>query len=213
MKVSTAVGKVEAPDPSRKPTWTRSTCRYSAVWPQMSHADLVAELRSGNPEAFAWVLKTYEGPLLAFAQERACGAADPEDMVQDAFLRLWDRREALRPDGSIRALLFTTVRNRSVDEYRRTLRRKPSIALPYVPANPPSPLEVLQASELSVQAEEAIEMLPQRRRTVYRMVRENGLSYMETAAFLRLSPQTVANTLSAALSDMRRALLPYLREP
>ena len=60
-------------------------------------------------------------------------------------------------------------------------------------------------------AEEAVARLTPRRQEIFRLVRENGLSYREVAEVLDLSPQTVANLMSLALADLRAALGPILR--
>ena len=59
-------------------------------------------------------------------------------------------------------------------------------------------------------AEAAVSSLPPRRQEVFRLVREGGLSYKEVAATLEIAPQTVANLMALALSDLRLSLRPIL---
>ncbi len=59
---------------------------------------------------------------------------------------------------------------------------------------------------------EALSRLPERRREVFVLVRQQGMSYREASAILGLSQQTVANHMSLALADLRRALEPHLAD-
>ena len=75
---------------------------------------------------------------------------------------------------------------------------------------PESPVAALEASEFKAAAAAAVEALPPRRREVYRLVREHGLSHERIADITGLSKQTVANHMSLALSDLRTMLRPFL---
>lgn len=176
----------------------------------VDHAGLVEALRNGNPLALREVIETYRRPLLHFARQNLSGSADPEDVVQDAFMRLWAQRERLRPQGSIKALLYATVRSICLDEYRRWKARSRWDPGVMDLASTPSPMDDLLGSELSRMANDAIHSLPPRRRAIFQMVKKKGLSYRETAETLGVSAQTVANSMSSALSDLRESLAPIL---
>lgn len=176
------------------------------------HAGLVEALRGGNAEALQTLMDTHRESLMHFARQNSSGVADAEDLVQEAFMRVWAQREQLRPDGSIKALLFATVRSLALDEYRRWKRRTrwDMGLVGYVP--PRSPLDDLLGSELLRLADDAIHSLPPRRRAIFQMVRKKGLSYREAADTLGVSPQTVANSMSSALADLRASLAPILED-
>ena len=188
---------------------TRRTPQGSA-WED--HAGLVEALRAGNPAALQEVMDTYWKPLLHFARQNLSGVAEPEDIVQDAFLRLWAQRKDLRPEGSIKALLYATVRSLSLDEYRRWKSRSRWDFGLWTQTSVPSPMDELLGSELRRLADDAIHSLPPRRRAIFKMVRKRGLSYRETADTLGVSPQTVANSMSSALADLRERLAPLLSD-
>jgi RNA polymerase sigma-70 factor (ECF subfamily) len=178
-----------------------------------NHAYLVGELRGGSTRALKWVVEAYRPTLLAYAQKRLGGVGDAEDVVQEAFLRFWTNRGRLQPDGCIRALLYCTVRSLITDEFRRWKRQdrcKPSE--PLVAATSDSPLDALLSSELEQMADSAVHNMPPRRRTIWQMVREGGLTHQETAEALGVSSQTVANTMSSAMSDLRTSLKEVLDE-
>ena len=175
-------------------------------------APLVRALRSGDPDALQTLMHSHWEPLVAFAHRRLQGAGDPQDIAQTAFVRLWARRAQLDEAGSLRALLFTIVRNACLDELRKRQRRKRAQGgfTPHTGSR--TPYEDVQGAELHRLAASAVAGLPERRREVFRLVREEGLSYREVAEILELSPQTVANHMSLAMADLRASLRPYFTD-
>jgi RNA polymerase sigma-70 factor (ECF subfamily) len=133
-------------------------------------------------------------------------------MAQEAFLRVWSRRSGLKEDGSLRSFLYTIVRNLCLDELRRQDRRTRAQREGPPPASPRTPYEDVHGAELQRAAAAAVARLPEKRQEVFRLVREEGLSYKEVADVLGLSSQTVANHMSLALADLRASLLPLLSE-
>lgn len=171
---------------------------------------LLKALRSGEPEALARLMDCLWAPLIGYARRFLPEHTDPQDIVQDAFVRLWARREELREDGSLKALLYTTVRNASLDVVRKSRRRERLRAVGFRSTAPRTPYEEVQGAELQRLAAAAVARLPEKRREVFRLVREEGLSYKDTAAVMGLSEQTVANHMSLALADLRTYLRPFL---
>jgi RNA polymerase sigma-70 factor (ECF subfamily) len=175
-------------------------------------AALVRGLRAGDPDALRQLMDAYWAPLVGFAQRILAGAADPEDMVQTSFVRLWSRRKGLEEAGSLRSLLYTIVRNSSLDELRSRNRRQKAQEGAIPPPSPRTPYEDVRGAELQRLAAAAVARLPERRREVFRLAREEGLSYQEIAEVLDLSPQTVANHMSLAMADLRTSLRPYFSD-
>ena len=171
---------------------------------------LIRRLRSDDPAALQSILDRYWDRLVAFAHRFVGEAGDPESQVQEALARLWARRHLLDEEGSLKALLYTTVRNLCLDELRRRGRRNRlnRKALSRTPVR--TPWEDVHGAELQRAAATAVARLPARRQEVFRLVREEGLSYQEVARVLQLSPQTVANHMSLAMADLRTALKPFL---
>jgi len=138
-----------------------------------------------------------------------------QDAAQEAFVRLWQRRENWQP-GSARVLLFRIGRNAALDiqrlaQVRRRWRRDRS-GRPELQRQPYLPDQELEVSEFQAGFAAAIEKLPNRRREVFELVRLNGLTYQEAAEVLVLSPQTVANQMALAHRDLRSMLADFLTE-
>lgn len=175
--------------------------------------ELIEGIRSGDSRMLERLMAAYWSALVQYAGRIVGGSSDPQDVVQEAFIRLWARRERWSSDGSVRSLLYTVTRNAALDERRRQARGEKATQA----ADPPSPTslpsEDAAATQLAQSASSAVAALPPKRQEVFRLAREGGLSYAEIAAVMGVSPQTVANQMSLALSDLRRALAPHLEPP
>jgi len=172
----------------------------------------VRALRSDDPDILRDLMGMYWEPLIGFAHRVLAGSGDAEDMVQTAFVRLWTRRRLLEESGSLKSLLYTIVRNACLDELRKRNRRDKAHQGAAPPSAPRTPYEDVQGAELHRLAASAVRRLPERRQEVFRLVRDEGLSYRETAEVLGLSAQTVANHMSLAMADLRAALRPHFSD-
>jgi len=171
---------------------------------------LLSQIRHGDTGALGIILERHWPAVVRYALAILESRDAAEDVAQETFVRLWERREAWRLEGSVRALLLRVTRNLSFDEMRRRSARQRTAR-----SAPPTPLrllpdEELESLEMRSIMTRAVDSLPQRRREVFILVHHYGLSYRETATVLDLAPQTVANHLTLALADLRKQLVPYL---
>lgn len=177
-------------------------------WEGRSHADLVLKIQEGDPKAMSWVVSTYRPGLLRYARRLLADGSEPEDIVQEAFARFWARRFELRPNGSIRALLYISVRTIARDEYRVWGRRMVLRTDFQSHNSSETPLEEVLAGELYRSFREAYAQLSPRRQEVFRLVRDEGLTHRETARAMGITTRTVKNTMTTALSELRERLEP-----
>lgn len=175
--------------------------------------ELMRRLREGDETVLREILKRHLPALRLYAERVLGGSGDPQEAVQEAFIRLWTHRESWRGNSSVRSLLYTITRNAALDELRRHRREVPLSEGPLVQpsGSRPDPLDALVENELLQAAERAISRLPRRRQEIFRLVREDGLTYREVAEVLDISPQTVANLMSLALQSLRVSLGPLLK--
>jgi RNA polymerase sigma-70 factor (family 1) len=174
--------------------------------------ELIEGIRSGDPKTLARLQTAYWARLVQYADRFLEGGSDPQDVVQEAFIRLWTHRERWTPEGSLRSLLYTVTRNAALDERRRVARRAKASLSVDPPGGRAGPDDQAIAEELLQAAAEAVSRLPPKRQEVFRLAREEGLAYAEIARVMDVSPQTVANQMSLALGDLRRALAVHLEE-
>ena len=179
--------------------------------PDRTDCKLVLRLRNCDADALDVVLKLHWAQLLTYLAALGLDRDTAEDVAQQTFVRLWERRDVLRLEGSLRGLLCRIARNLCFDIGRRRkaqehAARQSAYDLPVRE----TPHDHLISGELRRIIEEAINALPKRRREVFVLVRYHGLSHRETARILDLAPQTVANHLGMALADLRISLARYL---
>ena len=175
-----------------------------------SDLDLLARIRKGDARALGIILERYWIHVVRHAAAILGSTSSAEDIAQETFVRIWERRETWRLQGSVRGLLFMISRNLSLDERRRRVTHARAARTLSGVTPLPTPEEQFMGSELDRAYSQALERLPERRRDVYLMVRHHGLTHAEVAQALNLSPQTVANHMRLALIDLREALSSYL---
>ena len=175
-----------------------------------SDLDLLARIRDGDVRALGIILERYWIQVVRHAAAILGSTTCAEDIAQETFVRIWERRETWKLKGSLRGLLFMISRNLCLDERRRDVTHTRAVRHSSGVSHFPSPEEHLIGAELDRAYSHALERLPARRREVYLLVRHHGLSHQEVAQTLTLSPQTVANHVRLALIDLRAALSVHL---
>ena len=171
-------------------------------------AALMAAIRGGSESALARLMDLCWPELVRYAARQLGDVDLARDISQEAFIQIWERRRAWRPRGAVRAYLYRIVRNLVIDERRRQgVRRRWATRQELAPPDhPATPAEELDAKILAEVFETAVASLPDRRREVFELVFMRGLSHGEAARVMRISPQTVANQMSAALRTVRKAV-------
>jgi RNA polymerase sigma-70 factor, ECF subfamily len=168
---------------------------------------LLRAIRGGSAEALEELIGLYWAPLVRFAARQLEDMDVAEDVVQDTFVHLWQRRAEWLPSGSARAYLFRITRNLVIDESRRReVRKRWRILRRRVEPEPLTPEGVLEGSRLWAAYEEGIASLSPRRREAFLLVHVQGLSHAEAAEVMGVTPRTVSNQVVAALGELRDIL-------
>lgn len=170
------------------------------------------QIRAGDCRAFEALFREYYEPLCGFAQSQLQDPEAAEDLVQDLLLDLWRRRRQLRPRQSLRAYLFGAVRNQCIKriKHRQVRRRWEREEKQKTPPRGADPEEGFRYRELRRAMQEGVAELPERRRQVYVLSRQHGLTYKEIAAAMDISPKTVESQMVKALKFLRERLGPLL---
>ena len=167
--------------------------------------ELLRRLAHDEIEALDEAFARFWAPIVSYLMGLLKSREAAEDIAQDAFCRLWERRALLRSDGSLRGFLYQVARNMAISEHRsENVRQR---ALTALKMEPPTFAHIeIQYDGLSGELKRAIRSLPERRREILILHCIHGLTYKEVARLLGIAPQTVANQFSAALDDLRRGL-------
>ena len=165
----------------------------------------------GNPShaLFSRLFRENRDKVFRFAYKLTEDEARADDITQQCFIRLWESIDTVREQEDIFPLLFVLVKRLVIDDTRRLYREKKKMALLREAPEEQAQNNNLQHKELVSYMERLIEKMPEQRRLIYRMSRQDGHSYKEIALRLRLSPATVRNHLSLALQYIRQELAVY----
>lgn len=158
--------------------------------------------------------------LFLFAKEYVLFDEEAENIVQDIFLMLWEKREALRVDVSLTAYLFTLVKNKCIDFLRHQMVEQMYSENVKHEYNEELNVKLfaLESFDHNFSSEEDIETLlrnaigklPERCRLIFIKSRIEGKKYKEIAEELNLSVNTVEGQISIALKKLREELKDYL---
>jgi RNA polymerase sigma-70 factor (ECF subfamily) len=151
--------------------------------------------------------------LVRFAVEYVHSHESAEEIVSDIFLKLWAGRDTYRDVLHIEKYLFTAVRNQSLNYLRKfsayrvvTTDNPEQLNIAYSH----DPYKASEWKELLAKLDEAVEMLPPRRRKIFRLVREEGFKPREVAEIMNLSHRTVETQLFKAVKTLHVVLQPHL---
>lgn len=136
-----------------------------------------------------------------------------EELVSDVFLKLWNIRHKLNEIKQLEFYLFRSVKNQALT-YLKHNSKQPVEITEYIQSklvDYKQPDNLLIAAELSVKIENAIFSLPKKCQAIFRMVREDGLSYKQIAVLLDISPKTVENQMTTALKRLRQTIEDYYK--
>jgi len=128
-----------------------------------------------------------------------------EDIIQNAFLFIWENRERINPDKSLRAYLFQIGYSRALN-YFRDIKKFDYSDDPPEGVEPSDPGLTTEQSHIREQIDVAVSRLPDKRRKVFELCFMSGLTYREAAETLNISVKTVENHMILALKDLRASL-------
>ena len=174
-------------------------------------AEWCERLQNSDHRAYEEIFRTLYDPLLNYAVYLTKSRPIALDIIQDAFLKLWEKRATLNPDKSVKALLYLIVRNLAFNHNRDTASRSAKLADPiYQPLpNEPGPEETYKAVELKRKLDGWIDSLPIRQREALVLSRMQGLSHDEIASVMNVSPRTVNNHIVRALKYIHGRIQGY----
>lgn len=188
--------------------------------PDDPHIELMRRVALDDEEAFAALVAALGPPLLGFVR-RTLGAAghEAEDVVQEAFVRLWRARHRWQPSAAVRTYLFTIAGRLCLNRQRGWRRRPPGLPLTddegisqpiHDPA--PDPERAAASAQLRGVLEGELAALPTSQRAALLLKLVGGLRYDEIAVTLDTTAAAVESLLSRARARLRPRLAHFLGE-
>lgn len=170
---------------------------------------MVAGVRERDAAAFEVLFRRYYAGLCAVATRYARSAESGEEVVQDVLLGVWRQGAAWAPTRGARAYLYGAVVNRALNSRRHERYVTGHAARPGQARESVSADAALYEDELATALRSAVAQLPERRRLVFELSRDHGMTYAEIAEALGLSQKTVDQQMGRALKALRAALVAY----
>lgn len=165
-------------------------------------------MRASDATACTELFRALHTPLIYYAQQLMGDGTAACDVVQEAFIKLWEHRHTLDPTQSLKAYLYTIVRNTAFN-HMNSVRREQSYRSEEAVPETAETVRVddnLDAQELQSKIRTWISELPPRRQEAFRLSRVNGLSHEEIASVMGLAPRTVTHHIMLALQHLRARL-------
>ena len=156
------------------------------------------------------VFRDYYTPLVQYGNTILKDMDETEDVVQQVFVSIWEKRSQLDIHTSLRAMLYKSVYNACLNRIKHRKVRAEHAAEYKATQSEGEANDLLQAKELEIKIRNAIELLPEQCGKIFKMSRFEQLKYQEIADQLGLSVKTVENQMGKALKVIRCELSDYL---
>ncbi len=167
----------------------------------------VAAIKNGNQNAFEEVFYNYHNKLYAFIFSKTKSVFIAEEVTQLTFIKFWQYRTHLNEELSINVQLFRIAKTTLIDALRKESTSNAALKLVPIKEQANDGVEEhIYQKELQKRLEQAINKLPLARRNVFKLSRQDGLSYKEIAIRLSLSTKTVEHHIALALKQLRHFL-------
>lgn len=166
-------------------------------------------LIKGDPHAFDLLFTLFSAKVFRFSFGYLKSREDAEEIVQDVFMKLWDKRALIKEDAPVSNFIFAIAHNATLNLLRK--RKNGIKAIREHVATRSEFIEHVEDDYITLDYEEkarvAISALPARRKEIFLLSRNGHLSYKEIANKLKISPKTVEVQILLALKDIRRQLV------
>lgn len=177
-----------------------------AIAPLFNERELLAKIAEGDHRAFSVLFEQRQQLIFNIAYKLTKSKAGSKEIVQDVFLKIWDKREELQSIDNFGAYINRMARNQSIDALRLLARealRTVQLQEEQLEKGNFETDETIQFHETGRVLRLALESLSPQQRKVYELCHEQGLKYEEAARELGLSRGTVHSHMKQALKNIR----------
>jgi RNA polymerase sigma-70 factor (ECF subfamily) len=164
---------------------------------------IICEIKADDQSAFNDAYFRYHKQIYSFVFNKTQSEHIATEVVQLSFIRLWENRKSLNENLNLNVQLFGMARQVMIDELR-----KESTRMKYSRASNDRPftdnlMKMIESRDLLKHFELEIEAMPPMRKMVFKLSRDNGLSYAEIGGMLGISTKTVESHIGKVLSRLK----------
>ncbi len=182
------------------------------MYPNASNEkDLVMLLTSGNEAAFEKLYHLYSNRLFGYLIKLVKSESFASELLQDAFIKIWNNRQNIDPEQSFRSYLFRIAENLVYDFFRKAAHDKKlqAILINSASSEYSHVEETYCRKENNQLLQDAIDALPPKRRKVFQLVKIEERSYEEVSQILHVSVSTINDHVVKATKFIREKLERY----
>ena len=170
--------------------------------------ELLYRLCKHDKEAFNEIYVRYYSKLRSYVLKFVKVPQYAEDIVQDAFLKIWEIRESIDPEKYFSGYLFTITRNLVFKFFKQAANNTDVIdeVIISITSSESDVGKVIEWKELGNEIQKAIMMLPPKRKEVFLLCKEEQMSYDEVSAKLGISRNTIKEHMVLAMKSIKESL-------
>ena len=167
-------------------------------------------IKNGSIKSFELLFRSYYKPLVIYSKRIVIDEDDANEVVQDIFMKLWEKRKKLEIRSTVNSYLYRSVYNNSLQLLKRKkLDTKYRQYKGQFSTESINPSEEMIATELNHKIGLLLDTLPENCRKIFKMNRFDGMKYQEIADHLSISIKTVEANITKALKFFRVQLSEY----
>jgi len=171
--------------------------------------ELFERIKRDDLKAYEAIFRQYYQQLYRFAYNYLRDQVPSEEMAQEVFLYIWEKRSQIEIKTTLKTYLYSAIKNKCLNYIKYEVPRKNELEeshLAMMMVNQPEREEDSERMRRHIDA--AVNELPTKCRQIFILSRNAGLTYEEIAEELELSVKTVENQMSIALKKLRESLKP-----
>lgn len=168
-------------------------------------------IREGDDQAFEKLFHEYYQSLTRFAWRYVESKAIAEELVQDLFLEIWEKRKTWEPFGKLRPCLYRIIKQKCLNHLKHSKIKRTYDKIwmddwtttTFWPEDADKDEEI---KRIITSLNQAVELLPHRSKMIYKLHKTDGLTYSEIAEVMEISQKTVESQMSRALKILREKI-------
>jgi RNA polymerase sigma-70 factor (ECF subfamily) len=178
----------------------------------ISERDLIIRLKDGDQTAFELLFHFYYPGLVVYSAQFIADQDEAEEIVQDFFVRFWQKHQQIIPCDCIKNYFFSAIRNKSLNflKHKRIEEKYLHEMIELSQYHLAYDTDLYVISDLQEKIKSGIDSLPEQCRKVFIMNRIKGMKNDEIAEELSISKRTVETQISKALKVLRFRLKDYV---
>ena len=175
------------------------------LFENISDAELARKINAGEKNAYQELFERYASRIFQFSLSYLKSQADAEELVQDVFLKIWEKREILDQSKNIKSFIFKVAVNTIYDfiRHKNIENAYNDFARANFETSSNNTWHTVIFDEMQENLQKLVAQLPEQQQKIFHLSKEEGLTSEEIAIKLNLSKRTVENHLYRAVSFLK----------